>query len=298
MKLLLPTYFSQKDSRWGLKKLGTSTTATLASDGCLLCCASAVLNYHGKDTTPDRLNDDLTRVKGWYKACRLIYGAITDIYQDVLVDWNNYIECADVGAPLDKIDEILESKRIPIVKVDYNPKTATLDEHWVAIIGKDESGSYLIYDPIDGSEQYFHARYGDPARYIFKIVVYSGPIKEEENVENTIKDLQDKVTNQAEQILQLGTQNGVLEAELTRQEAENSRLNKSLTEERTKSSSLLGEKKNLEGKVEKLENSIATLEGKLIGVKEALKASEDKAIEAFGGWKLIWEGVIRLFKRR
>lgn len=297
MKLTGIPYFNQADPKWGSKKLGTSTVATIKSDGCLLCCVSAVLRYHGKDSNPDRLNDDLTRVKGWYQACRLEYGAITDIYNDILVDWNNYIDCLIDPAPMDRIDEILESNRLPIVKVDYNPSTSKLDEHWVTIIGKSDDGSYLIYDPIDGTEQWFQNRYGDPKRYIFKIVVYNGPIKEEEDDENTIKDLQDKVAAQTEQILQLGTQNGVLEAELTRQEAENSRLNTSLVEARSEKATILREKKNLVGKVDNLNQKVLDLNEDKKTLRNDLATLKELSVEALTARELFGKWLKKLLRR-
>lgn len=241
-------YFSQKAIEWAKKKLGTSTVATIGSDGCLLCVVATVLNYFGKDTTPDRLNDDITRVKGWYKACRLIYGSISDIYPDISVDWNNYIECADVGAPLDKIDAILKSKRIPIVKVDYTPG-GSVNEHWVGIIGK-EDGNYLIVDPIDGSEQWFQNRYGDPARYIFKIVVYNGTPKEEENVEDKLSDCQTKVKSLTEEIAKIRLELNNERDARQDSDRDNRDLSNQLLEARKERNTAIAEQKLLEKQIE------------------------------------------------
>jgi len=57
-----------------------------------------------------------------------------------------------------------------LVHVDFTPGGA-VDQHWVLIVGK--SGSdYIINDPIDGKQTSFTARYGDPARWIFRIRAY------------------------------------------------------------------------------------------------------------------------------
>jgi len=261
MKLSNIKLFSQADSRWGSLKLRTSTTSTVKSDGCLLCCVATTLNYFGKEITPDRLNDDITRVKGWYQACRLTYGSITEIYPDITVDWNNYIECADTGAPLDKIDAILVSGRIPIVKVDFNPKTSALEEHWVCIIGKDEANSYIIMDPIDGSEQYFQSRYGDPSRYIFKIVTYSGPIPEGgvtiESLNAHIQELTKQITDQISANAELRNINVKLQGEI----AETDKINQQLVEDNRKA-----EMARINA-----ENNASDLQGKLDSSRRALE---------------------------
>lgn len=193
MKLKVPN-LSQNDKKWKRKKLGTSTICTLGSDGCLLCCATAICNYHGKTITPDQLNDKLVKVKGFYQGALLVYSAVTKVFPDITFDWDVWEkgECSDKPAPLGLIDEILASNRVPIVKVDYNPSTSKIEEHWVCIIGRDEVGSYLIMDPIDGTTQYFQARYKDPSRYIFRIVCYSGkiPTTEVEEKSEYVKQLE------------------------------------------------------------------------------------------------------------
>ena len=160
----------------------------------MLCDVTAVCNYHGKTITPDQLNDQLVKNNGFQKGALLVYAAVSKVFPDITFDWDVWErgECSATPAPLTLIDEILNSNRIPIVKVDYNPKTSRLDEHWVCIIGKDEAGSYFIMDPIDGSVQYFQSRYQDPSRYIFRIVAYSGPIPDtqEEEQSDYVKQLE------------------------------------------------------------------------------------------------------------
>jgi len=58
-----------------------------------------------------------------------------------------------------------------MVHVDFNPNTAPIDQHWVLIIGKN-GDDYFINDPIDGVCVSFRDRYGDPARWIFRIRAY------------------------------------------------------------------------------------------------------------------------------
>lgn len=165
--------YSQRDSRWGYKKLGTSSS-TIAGYGCLMTDYTMALTGFGKDTDPGKLNSDLIRVKGYANGNLLIFNAVTSIYPDIRVDWANYIDCSKVPAPLDKILSLLREGRLVIVKVDYNPATSYLDEHWVLIDGY-KDGEFLITDPIDGLRHNFTERYKDPARHIYRIVCLLGP---------------------------------------------------------------------------------------------------------------------------
>jgi hypothetical protein len=210
MKLNGFKYFSQADPKWASIKLGTSTINTIKNYGCLLSCVASVCTYYGKDTDPLRLNADLVRVKGYYNGSFLVYGAVTDIYPDITMDWDNFIDCSAVDAPLDKIDNILASKRPVIVKVDYDYHTSKLDDHWITIIGKTEDGSYICCDSLDGTEIFFQARYGDPKRYIFKIVVYNGPVSDPPNLEDKISDLETKIKSLNETVASLSLENNSL----------------------------------------------------------------------------------------
>lgn len=173
--------FSQGDPRWKDVKLGNSTT-TIGNYGCLLTCAAMLCKFYGKDTDPAKLND-LMKANGGYSAPannpsqKNLWGwsTLSVIYPDIVIDWSNYINCELVPAPIDKIDAVLQAGYPVIVKVDYNPATLPVNEHWVLVIGK-EGNSYIINDPIDGARVKFESRYGQPARYIFRIAVYKGKI--------------------------------------------------------------------------------------------------------------------------
>ncbi|MEO0289580.1 MAG: C39 family peptidase [candidate division WOR-3 bacterium] len=228
---------SQRDLKWKDKKLGTSTVNTIGSHGCLLTCCAMVCNYFGKNTDPARLNDDMVRVKGFYSGSLWVWGKLSEVYPDILFDWQVYNEgqCADKPAPLSLIDRLLDEKLPVIVKVDFNPGGA-LDEHWVLIIGKDEAGSYLINDPWTGETYFFQAKYQDPARYIYQICAYRGKIPEEKyqllkggvllkeyetNPEDKILDLENKVSSLNEELAKTRLEVNSLREALSAQETDN-----------------------------------------------------------------------------
>lgn len=154
--------FSQKDSRWANEILGTSSV-TIGAYGCLLTAVSSMCKFYGKETNPSKLNKDLIAIGGYENGNLLAYSAITTIYPDIVVDWDNFLT-----EPSDsKIDAVLKSDQPVIIQVDYNPNTSALEQHWVTIIGKDANG-YLIADPIDGQIAYL-SRYAGKA---LRMVVY------------------------------------------------------------------------------------------------------------------------------
>lgn len=163
--------FSQRDSHWSSNKLGTSTS-TLGSHGCLITCAASMLNYFGQATDPGKLNQLLTEKNLYYQGNLFAFGSLDNLF-NVKLDWDNFIDCATTPAPLDRIDQILQAKFPLIVKVDFDTDDDDVDQHWVMIYGK-ENGEYIILDPWDGQKKTFESRYGDPARYIFRIATWKG----------------------------------------------------------------------------------------------------------------------------
>lgn len=160
------TYFGavywQKDPRWKDIKLGNSNL-TIGSDGCLVTNFAMVFGV-----TPAEFNARMKEVGGFTGA--LVYWQmVKKAYPNS--EYVRAIDCYYVPAPLKEIDALL-AQNIPVmVQVDYNPKTAAMDQHWVLIIGKN-GDDYIINDPIDGKRGSFRAKYGDPARWIFRIRAY------------------------------------------------------------------------------------------------------------------------------
>jgi hypothetical protein len=163
--------FSQNNPLWSKDKLGKSTS-TMGGWGCLVTAAATVARYFGIDIDPGRLNKLMTGRNLYYNGNLFVFDALETLF-GIKVDWENFIDCADVPAPLDKIDAILARKLPVVVKVDYDTNDDDVDQHWVVIYGK-VNGSYIISDTWDGLEKKFEDRYGDPKRYIFKIVTWIG----------------------------------------------------------------------------------------------------------------------------
>ena len=159
--------FSQNDPAWKKDKLGSSTT--IGANGCLLTCVAMLLKHWGKDTDPRRLNAAMKSVGG-YSGNLWIWEALTKLYPDIVMDWDNWI-VSQGGYTLGRIDMLLTAGTPVLAQTDYRPVTAYLDQHWVLVIGK-QGNDYILNDPIDGQKVLFSSRYGEPAKKIFRIAAY------------------------------------------------------------------------------------------------------------------------------
>lgn len=153
---------SQRDPRWASDKLGNSNL-TIGSHGCLVTCLAMAVGV-----TPAEFNRRLREVGGFTGA--LVYWKMVEVAYPQL-DYYKFIDCRYVPAPLNEIDAML-ALGIPVeVEVDFNPDTAFVDQHWILLIGK-SGDDYIANDPWTGERISFRAKYGEPSRWIFRIVAY------------------------------------------------------------------------------------------------------------------------------
>jgi hypothetical protein len=150
----------QKDPRWKNILLGYSKTRTIGGWGCLIVTLAMRLGI-----TPEEVNDRLKAVGGFTGAN--VYWQMVQVAFPHLTDFQ-YIECYWTLAPLDRIDSRL-AEGIPVhVHVDLYNETASMEQHWVLIIGK-SGDDYVMNDPWTGRQGSFREAYGDPARWIFRV---------------------------------------------------------------------------------------------------------------------------------
>jgi tetrahydromethanopterin S-methyltransferase subunit G len=171
--MILPNIaaIGQRDEKWKDKKLGTSTT-TIGQAGCVLTCATIIARFYGHDIWPDWLNEQMVKVGGYYDKNLWQWHKLSQVFSDIKV--HELIDCYSVPAPLEKIDQRLEEGHPVIVCVDFDPK-AGVQTHFVVIFGK-EGEDYYIADPWYNDVALFSERYGDPAKAIYAIRMYDGPL--------------------------------------------------------------------------------------------------------------------------
>jgi hypothetical protein len=223
MKLNIPP-ISQRDPAWGEKLLGNSRTSKIKDYGCLLVCHCMLLNYYGYKFTPDTLNELYKSKKVFGPESDLInFWAVQDCFSDIKAE--EYINCQDVPAPLEKIDSWLAKSMPVIAQVDFST-TVGLQSHFVLIIGKDND--YFLNDPWTSETYYFTAKYGDPAKNIYGLRLYSGNVPQGgdtiESLHDENKKLREQLSSEMGLVTQLRTKISQLEGDLAVQEKENERL--------------------------------------------------------------------------
>ncbi len=158
---MYPT-FLQTDKRWKSTTFSASKL-TIERWGCAICSIANLLNFYKKTDTPDVLAKKLE----FTPDGAVKWASVSKNYPDI--QFKLYTDCSAVSAPLDKIDAFL-AQDIPVI-VATRMGIGRKQEHWV-ILWKKWAGEYLCSDPLNG-EIFFKDKYGDPKRWIYKIVVYN-----------------------------------------------------------------------------------------------------------------------------
>jgi len=192
------------DNRWGSALLGFNTDPryNIHNYGCLLVCLAIVACYHGKNVTPKDMNELLKDVGGFSNGGCYNWGAISKIFKDIEERW--------VGTPrpltdsqMDSIKEALDSGFPVIAQLDYNPRTAKLDMHYVLFIGynPEDENDFTIVDPLGGKvvslKKYLGWWRPNARRTIEQFIIYEGAVstysarllKKIEEMETAFKEL-------------------------------------------------------------------------------------------------------------
>lgn len=299
MKLnILP--LSQRDEKWKLKRLGTGT-GTIGNYGCLLVCHAMMLTYYGHEFLPDVLNEVYKTKDVFDLGNQINFFAAANVFGDITAD--EYYNCYDTPCDLSKIDAQLEKKQPVIALVDFSP-TAGVQTHFVLIIGKAEDGHYLINDPWTGETYFFHAKYGEPARYIYGLRIYSGEPKNGISDEDKISDLNDSLKSCNQDLAKKAKEVAGLTVELETQERDNKDLATQLLESRNERDKKAWEIDQLKAKIKTLAEEVKGLKDKVVVAKESEKAvrieltqSRAKIIEAMTFWETLKLTISKLLRK-
>jgi len=166
MKRLIPKLQnSQRDNRWGSILLGNNSLSqfNIYNYGCLITCFG---NYIGE--TPQSVNSHkemFTNGGGDF-----IWGKSTAIGLN-----NTYtsprFEDAVPSSEVVKMKGYIDQGKPLIMEVDFNPSTISEEQHYVLVIGYDDSGEFIILDPWTGSVVSLGV-YGGVSRAMYTYRVY------------------------------------------------------------------------------------------------------------------------------
>jgi hypothetical protein len=134
----LPKLFSQRDPKWKMKKLGTSSL-TLGTAGCTLTDLSMLLNFYGIKSEPDELNEQLKASGGFYMGSLIVWSAFVrrfnfKSYKRSLSynNWDVWTQINIYGRPV-----LVEVKA---------PVGVPGERHWVIFLGNQKAA-----DPFTGT---------------------------------------------------------------------------------------------------------------------------------------------------
>jgi len=288
---------SQRNEKHKLKKLGTSSV-TIGNFGCLLTCHTMMLNYYGKDFTVDSLNEFYKSHKVFDQKNLINFWEAANCFNDITAD--ERVDCYTTSAPFEKIDKYLGEGKPIIVGLGASPITPKelkydgLIDHFVLIKGKDND-SYLINDPWTGEEYFFEGKYGDPAKYIFGLRLYSGtvPIGGEtvESLIAQIKSLSEKLATEIKSNAELRGRIVGLQGNLVETDKQNELLvveNRKLV--------LTNEKQSIT--IINADKTIDTHKKTEDALKECLKVLETESVEGLTNWQLMELLIKKLLGRR
>ena len=250
-----------------------------------------LLSYYGHEFLPDVLNEVYKDKNVFDQKNMVNFFAAANVFGDITAD--EFYNCYDLPCDLTKIDKYLNEKKPVIAMVDFSP-TAGVQTHFVLIIGKSDDGHYLINDPWTGETYFFHAKYGEPARYIYGLRLYSGEPKNEVSQEDKISDLNDSLKSCNTDLSKKAEEVAGLRVDLETQERDNSDLAKQLLEARGERDKAAWRADTFEAKNKTLAEEVASLKNKVDiakvtekALRSDLKASQAKNLLDYGLWEFI-----------
>jgi len=157
--------FGQQWSPWGREPLGSSRV-TVAGYGCALTASAMLLRTFGVNLDPGQLDRWLVDHGGFVAGDLLVWGAVARAAAaagvSVRYDGWRPFDRAAIYASLAHQDPVIAQ-----VRLDGNM-------HFVLIVAAAADGTMWINDPWYGDVTTLQARYGEPARAILSIRLYSG----------------------------------------------------------------------------------------------------------------------------
>lgn len=176
-------YYCQREGIWAGDLLGFSSTTTIADWGCLLCDVAMLVSLLlEQDINPREMNDLLKSHDGGFvnadfeynKGNLLRFGAIWEMFPDKIKAAGYFDFPYPKPATPEVMDPVLNRGGGALIKVDFDPATSKVDQHWVLAVGVDSPGSvYSIIDPWDGKAHLLPPSYGrggwTAANIIFRI---------------------------------------------------------------------------------------------------------------------------------
>lgn len=148
MKLKVPKLYGQRDGRWASELLGYNTNPiySIGQYGCLITSFGMYI-----DQTPHEVNEVVKANNGFapgsgnfiWSKCSVL--GLSQVYQ------SPYYADAVTNQGLTKMRSLLDEGRPLITHIDFDPRDADDDQHWILVYGYDENDVFYALDPWTGT---------------------------------------------------------------------------------------------------------------------------------------------------
>lgn len=151
-KLVVPRIQSQRDGRWSGVLLGFNTQVqfNIGNYGCLI---TSVGNYIGK--SPSEVNDILKANQGFVNGGDLVWSKLSSLGLNNVYTSPRYDDAVTDNG-IAKMKALIDEGRPLICEIDFNPNTLSEDQHYILVIGYDDSSpdslEFIAIDPWTGTE--------------------------------------------------------------------------------------------------------------------------------------------------
>jgi hypothetical protein len=173
--------YSQRDPRWAGIALGT-TGRTIGSHGCLVTAICDGLANFSKDITPDKLVQELNKLKGLAPSGDLDWKKLEKIFPttffvdriDTSINVAPNFSMQSIDVAIKRCQKIVRQGMMVLLNVDGNPYDGWQGgDHWVRLLDTD----FNIMDPWYGHIDNLNVHYGEPRKAIFGYgTMYGMPI--------------------------------------------------------------------------------------------------------------------------
>jgi hypothetical protein len=142
-----------------------------------------VCRYYGHDENPTTLNDKLKALgsAGYISGGNYVPGALPKVFSDIK-ETTILTPSRITDEQLSQIKNAIDSGWPVMVKLDYNPQTVALDQHFVLLVDYDASdeNNFTIADPLGGKIQSLKVYLGwyrpDMRTTVEKYVIFQGKV--------------------------------------------------------------------------------------------------------------------------
>lgn len=183
MKVILPVIFNQLEEKNKNILLGLNTDYkyNLYNYGCMFFDLLAAVRYYGKTETVDTFMKKLIDNGGFIKGGLYVHNTLTKLYPELQEKWvatPNLLtdaQMAEIKAALDQGYPVM-------VKVDYNPSTLPIEEHYLNVVdyNQNDENDMTGADPLGGKlipmKAYFSWTKYNIRKIIEAYCIISGPI--------------------------------------------------------------------------------------------------------------------------